>query len=154
LSKSAQPQGSKFARASHARACHPPTREEGSVFKAFARTMSVAVLAVGVWVASANVAFATSIPVGYVSWDVNFPGSAGQFDIVNGHGPNPSPFPDPTFPVTTTLTFSSLSLHVDFSNGTSTTFGSAYFTPAGISFNGNPIPIGGLNPLPTGATLT
>jgi hypothetical protein len=40
------------------------------------------------------------IPVGYISWDVNFPGNAGQFDITNLTGPNALP---PSFPITTTL---------------------------------------------------
>jgi hypothetical protein len=124
------------------------------VFKAFARTISVAVLAVGFWLGTAGVASATSIPVGFISWDVNFPGNAGQFDIVNMTGANSTG--DPTFPVTTTLSISPTSLHVDFSNGSSTTFGPGYFSLAadGQSYNGSPIPIGGANPLPTGAQLT
>ena len=123
------------------------------MFKAFARTISVAMLAVGFWLGTASIASATSLAVGYIAWDVNFPGNAGQFDIVNMTGINSTG--DPTFPVTTTLAISPSSLHVDFSNGTSTTFGSAYFSLAadGQSFNGSPIPIGGANPLPTGAQL-
>jgi hypothetical protein len=100
--------------------------------------------------------FSDNIPIGYVAWDVGIPASTGTFDIINQTGLNSSAFPDPTWPVSTTVNLSSLSLTVDFSNGTTTTFGSSYFTLAadGISFNGGVIPIGGANPLPTDATLT
>ena len=40
---------------------------------------------------------ASSIAIGIVTWDVNFPGNAGQFDITNLTGPNSSG--DATFPV-------------------------------------------------------
>ena len=98
-------------------------------------------------------AFADEIPIGYVSWDVAFPGNSGSFDISNETGPNSSG--DATFPVTTTVSLSSLSLTVDFSNGSTGVFGSSYFTLGldGISFDGNPIAIGGTNPVPTEATL-
>ncbi|MGH9663852.1 MAG: hypothetical protein ACRD9L_05475, partial [Bryobacteraceae bacterium] len=101
-------------------------------------------------------ASADTLPAGFVSWDVNFPGNAGQFDIINQTGPNSSVLPDTTFPISTTVSLSSLSLLVDFSNGTSHTFGSSYFVLSadGISFDGSPIPIGGTNPTPTDATLT
>ena len=36
-------------------------------------------------------AFPCQIPVGYVSWDVTFPGEAGQFDITNLSGRNAGP---------------------------------------------------------------
>jgi hypothetical protein len=123
------------------------------VLKAFARTISVAVLAVGFCLGTASIASATSLPVGFIIWDVNFPGNAGEFDIVNETGVNSSG--DSTFPVTTTLAISPSSLHVDFSNGSSSTFGPGYFSLAadGQSLNGSPIPIGGANPLPTGAQL-
>jgi hypothetical protein len=123
------------------------------VLKAFARTISVAVLAVGFCLGTASIASATSVPVGFIIWDVNFPGNAGEFDIVNETGVNSSG--DSTFPVTTTLAISPSSLHVDFSNGSSSTFGPGYFSLAadGQSLNGSPIPIGGANPLPTGAQL-
>lgn len=100
-------------------------------------------------------ALAETIPVGFVSWDISFPGNAGQFDITNLTGPNAAP---PTFPITTTVNPSSLNLVVDFSNGSSSTFGpgSGYFSlsPDLESFDGSPIVIGGTNPLPTMATLT
>jgi len=105
---------------------------------------------------SAAALWADAIPIGYVSWDVTFPGNAGQFDVVNQTGPNASTFPDTTFPVTTTIGLSNLSLLVDFSDGSTMTFGSSYFTQNadGISFDGGPIPIGGTNPQPTEAILT
>ena len=72
-------------------------------------------------------AFASQIPVGYVSWDVTFPGEAGQFDITNLSGPNAGP---PTFPITTTVNLSNLNLVVDFVGGSSATYGpsSGYFS--------------------------
>jgi hypothetical protein len=93
---------------------------------------------------------------GLLFWDVPFPGNAGQFDIANESGPNHSAFPDTTFPIVTLLSLSNLSLTVHFANGSTTVFGSSYFTLAadGESFNGSPIAIGGTNPLPTSATLT
>jgi hypothetical protein len=96
------------------------------------------------------------LAAGYISWDVNFPGTAGQFDITNGTGPNSTPFPDTTFPIVTQLALSGLSLTVHFTDGSTSVFGPAYFSLAldGESMNGSPIPIGGLNPLPTSATLT
>lgn len=100
-------------------------------------------------------AFASQIPVGYVSWDVTFPGEAGQFDITNLSGPNAGP---PTFPITTTVNLSNLNLVVDFVGGSSATYGpsSGYFSlsPDGESWNGSAIPIGGTNPEPISATLT
>jgi hypothetical protein len=99
-------------------------------------------------------AYADVIPIGYVSWDVAFPGNSGAFDISNQTGPNSSG--DATWPVTSTVDLSSLSLTVDFSNGSTTVFGSSYFALGldGISFDGKPIAIGGTNPLPVDATLT
>jgi hypothetical protein len=101
-------------------------------------------------------ASATDIPIGFISYDVVAPGNDARFDIVNETGPNSSPFPDPTFPVVTPESLTGLSLHVDFSDGSSSTFGSSYFTLAadGLSFNGGTIPIGGANPKPIDATLT
>src|SRR5215472_2228103 len=72
-----------------------------------------------------SAAQATPIPLGFISWDVTVPGSFGQFDIVNQTGPNSSP---PTWPVSTEVQFNSLSLVVDFSDGSTTTFDSSYFT--------------------------
>ena len=112
--------------------------------------------AIAVILSFARVSSATTIPIGYTVWDLGIPPSTGTFDIVNVTGINSSVFPDMTFPVTTSVNLSGLSLLVDFSNGSSTTFGSSYFTLAadGLSFNGSAIPIGGANPLPTEATLT
>ncbi len=96
---------------------------------------------------------ATLLPVGFISWDVNIPGSVGTFDIVNLTGPNAAP---PDFSITTPLSLSSLSLTVQFSDGSTQLFGSSYFTLGldGLSFDGGVIPIGGTNPLPTDAVLT
>jgi hypothetical protein len=100
--------------------------------------------------------WASTIPAGLITWDVNFPGNAGQFDIANETGVNASVLPDTTFPISTKLTFSGLGLVVHFANGSTNTYGSSYFTLGadGQSFDGTPIPIGGTNPLPTSATLT
>ena len=65
------------------------------------------------------------VPVGYVSWDVVFPGNAGQFDITNLTGANSAA---PVFPITMEVNLSSLSLVVDFVGGGSTTYGASYFT--------------------------
>jgi hypothetical protein len=98
--------------------------------------------------------FADELPIGYISWDVTIPGSAGEFDIANQTGPNSSG--DATFPVSTTVNLSSLSLTVDFTDGSTQTYGSSYFSLDldGLSFDGTTIPIGGTNPLPIEATLT
>ena len=100
-----------------------------------------------------SAAQAAPIPLGDIQWDVTIPGSFGQFDIVNLTGPNSSP---PSLPVTTEVQFSSLSLVVDFSDGSTTTFGSSYFTlnADGESLDGSPIAIGGVSPQPISATLT
>lgn len=119
------------------------------------RTMKVCVLGCVVMVL-AIVAFAGEIPLGFVSYNVNIPESVATFDITNQTGPNASVFPDTTFPVTTSVNLSGLALTVDFSNGSSMSFGSSYFTLSldGLSFNGNTIPIGGANPQPDKAILT
>lgn len=110
-------------------------------------------LAAVVLCATVAPAFA-DIPAGYISWDVSFPGNAGQFDIVNLTGVNSA---DP-FSITTPVSFSNLSLVVDFVGGGSVTYGpgSGYFSlaPDGLSYNGTAIPIGGTNPQPVDATLT
>ena len=101
-------------------------------------------------------ASAANIAAGFIAWDVNFPGNAAEFDIINQTGPNASIAPDSTFPITSELALSGLGLTVHFSNGSTMVFGPSYFTLGsdGESFNGSPIPIGGTNPLPTSATLT
>ena len=92
---------------------------------------------------------ATDIPVGYVSYDITGTNIA-QIDIVNQTGPNSSTFPDTTFPVTNSVSLSSLSLTVDYLGGFSTVFGSSYFTlnADGLSFDGGPLSI--LNGPPSG----
>ena len=61
-----------------------------------------------------------------------------QFDIVNLTGANSSSPGDPSFPVTTSVSFSGLSLTVDYAGGGSHTFSSSYFTldADGFSFDG------------------
>jgi hypothetical protein len=105
---------------------------------------------------SPSIASASSINIGYVSWDVVFPGNAGQFDITNLTGANSVALGDPSFPVVTPVNLGSLSLTVHFDNATTQVFGPATFTLSGdgLSFNGSAIPIGGANPHPTDATLT
>jgi hypothetical protein len=100
-----------------------------------------------------SAAQATTIPLGFISWDVSIPGNFGQFDIVNETGPNSAP---PDFPISTEVQLNSLSLVVHFSDGSTTTFGSSYFTlnPDGESLDGSPIAIGGVSPRPTSAILT
>ena len=83
------------------------------------------------------VAGASTYNAGYVSYDQVTPTTA-EFDIVNLTGPNSSG--DASFPITTSVSLSSLSLLVNYSSGPSETFGSSYFTLAsdGLSFNGTP----------------
>src|SRR5689334_2067870 len=57
------------------------------------------------------------IALGYLVYDVLFPGNFGEFDIVNQTGPNNS-LPEPDFPVTNTVSFVGLSLIISFSDGT------------------------------------
>ena len=120
------------------------------------RHAALAALTLLLWVGSTGIAAAAAIPIGYISWDLILPGSDGRFDIVNLTGPNASVLPDTTFPVSTSVSLTGLSLLVDFSDGSSTTFGSSYFTLGadGISFDGAAIPVGGANPKPLDATLT
>src|SRR5271167_3561378 len=76
-------------------------------------------------------------PLGFVSYNVTDPGFA-QFFVLNQTGPNSSPFPDPTWPISTSLNLSSLSLTLTDSMGGTTTFGSGFFSLAldGLSFDG------------------
>jgi hypothetical protein len=99
-------------------------------------------------------AFAGVVPAGFMSYDVNIPNSTAAFDIVNMTGSNSTG--DPTFPISTTVNLSSLSLMVDFSSGPPVTYGPSYFTLSldGISWDGGDIPIGGTSPIPVDATLT
>jgi hypothetical protein len=107
-----------------------------------------------VWLGA--IARAGTFSVGFVSWDVNFPANAGQFDIVNETGVNSEPSPGTDFPISTAVNLAGLGLTVSFADGSTRTFGSTYFSLGadGLSFNGSPIAIGGSNPLPTMATLS
>jgi len=102
-----------------------------------------------------GVASAAQLAVGFISWDVTS-STTGEFDITNMTGGNSTG--DATFPITSTVTLSSLALKVDFSNGSSETFGpSVYFSPNifdPTSFDGGTIATGGSNPKPVDATLT
>jgi hypothetical protein len=97
---------------------------------------------------------ASTIVVGYISWDVNFPANAGEFDIVNETGPVNGN--NPTFPISNIENLSDLMLTVTFNDGSIVAEPSTYFTlsPDGESFDGTAIPIGGTNPIPVSATLT
>ncbi len=91
-----------------------------------------AVMVVGTLSPSAH---ADSIPVGFISYDVTGTNVA-QFDIVNLTGANSSG--DASFPISTPVLLSNLSLTVDFIGGVSHTFDSSYFTldADGLSFDG------------------
>jgi hypothetical protein len=106
---------------------------------------------------AAGSAGASVINLGYLSYDVTSPGASAEFDISNITGLNATALADyADFPVVSDVNLSSLSLTVDFSDGSTQSFGSSYFSLAGdgLSFNGSTIGIGGLNPQPTAATLT
>ena len=119
----------------------------------FSGTCRNLALSIAATVSFAGIAVATPVPIGYLAWDVTNPGVAGEFDLVNESGPNGSG--DATWPVNSALSFSNLSLVVSFADGTTVTFGAAYFQPSadGLSFDGSPIGIGAGAPLPTEATL-
>jgi hypothetical protein len=93
----------------------------------FAATFAIASLSLA--------AHATDIPIGFISYDVTGTNVA-QFDIVNLTGANSSG--DASFPVTTSVLLSNLSLTVDFAGGGSHVFNSSYFTldADGLSFDG------------------
>jgi len=80
---------------------------------------------------------ASPVPLGYISYNLTDPGFA-QFFVLNQTGPNSSPFPDPTWPISTSINLSSLSLTLTDSMGGTTTFGSGFFSLAldGLSFDG------------------
>ena len=91
----------------------------------------------------------TPIPVGYISYDVTGTNVA-QFDIVNFTGANASIFPDMTFPISTPLSLTNLSLTVNYLGGESLVLGSSYFTldSDGLSFDGKQLST--LSGAPTG----
>lgn len=76
--------------------------------------------------------------IGYIAFDITNPPLA-EFDIQNQTGPiNSSTPPDSTFPVTTAVSLTSLSLTVNFVTGPSQSYGMSYFTLGSdkLSFNG------------------
>jgi len=91
----------------------------------------------------------TPIPVGYISYDVTGANVA-QFDIVNFTGANASTFPDMTFPVSTPLSLTNLSLTVNYFGGQSVVLDSWYFTldSDGLSLDGKQLST--LSGYPTG----
>jgi len=94
-------------------------------------------------------AWADLIPVGALIYSVTVPGSTAEFDIANQTGPNGSIFPDTTFPIASSEHLTITSLTVDFTDGSTTIFGPAYFTLAGdgLSFNGASLDIGSTQPI-------
>lgn len=86
---------------------------------------------------SAPAAFADSVPIGYASFDVTGTNVA-QIDLNNLTGPNSTG--DPTFPVSTSVSLSNLSLEISFAGGATETFNSStgYFSLSsdGISWTG------------------
>ena len=100
------------------------------------KTLRYLLLLLAVMTVSVTV-LASPIPLGFVSYNFTDPGLA-EFNIVNQTGPNSSAFPDPTWPITTSVNLSSLSLVVTDSGGGTTTFGSGFFSlePDGLSFAG------------------
>ena len=103
------------------------------------RTLLAAIVSIGL----AATVSAAPINIGFVSWDVTFPGNTGEADIFNLSGTNSTL--DPSAPSTTPVSLSSLALKVDFSDGSTINYGSSYLTLAsdGLSFDGDAIPIGG-----------
>lgn len=110
-----------------------------------------------------TLALADQAPIGYLSYNVTDYSNSGtpllaEFNVVNLTGPNSF---DPDFPVATPLTISDETLLVTFSDGTTRTFGSSYFTVDfdGLSLDGTALSAldgngqGGLNSA-IGAVLT
>lgn len=111
------------------------------------------------WIAN-PVAAAADIPLGYISYDLTTPPGEAEFDIFNQTGPNSSVFPDTTWPVSTSVTLSNLTLTVMYSGGGTHTFTPGYFTvqPDGLSLDGTPLSTAANPPAglagAIGATLT
>lgn len=91
----------------------------------------------------------TPIPVGFISYDVTGADVA-QFDLVNFTGANASTFPDMTFPISTPLSLTDLSLRVNYLGGQSLVLGPSYFTldSDGLSLDGKQLST--LSGAPTG----
>lgn len=108
----------------------------------------------GLLLAFSTFAFADVYAVGYLAYDNTGTHAPDyQFDVANLTGPNELA---PTFPISTSLDLSSLSLTVHFDNGSTVVEPSTYFSldADGISWDGSVIPTGGANPNPVSATLT
>jgi hypothetical protein len=76
---------------------------------------------------------ATTVELGYIQFVQGPDGTAG-FNLLNETGPNSSVLPNTSFPVTTLVPFSDLTLYVNFADGTADVISSAstYFSAAGI----------------------
>ena len=99
-------------------------------------------LTLAVFTAAAS---ADTLPVGFVALDAGTTAGTGSFDIGNLTGANNLP---PDFPVATSLTFSGLSLVVDFVTGPALTLDSTHFTSDGFGgFTGNDVFHLGTNPI-------
>jgi hypothetical protein len=88
----------------------------------------------------AGACLADTINLGFIQFIGGTSGGTAGFNILNDTGPNSSPFPDTSFPVTTPVSFSDLTLKVNFTDGTNQTFlpASGYFTLASdhLSYSG------------------
>ncbi len=92
-----------------------------------------AALAVG---SAAPALYGDPLAVGFISLDSTGVGNDATFDIANETSANSSG--DPTFPITTALSITNLSLTVNFQNGGTVTENSAQFSPDGSGgFTGN-----------------
>ncbi len=87
------------------------------------------------------VAYASDVPVGFISYDF-IGGGLAEFDITNQTGPNSSIYPDQTWPVSNSISLGSLSLTVYYAGGGSFVYGPGYFSlePDGLSWAGPQVP--------------
>ena len=102
---------------------------------------------------------ATPINLGDIYYSSRGSGIPDQFYIQDRTGPLQAMNGDPNFVVATPVHFGNLNFVVNFSDGSSQTYGpsSNYFTLNtydGLSFSGAPIDISGANPRPVSAVLT
>src|SRR5262249_32042013 len=87
----------------------------GSLMQRVSRVFRLCLILTMALAASMTAAHAGTIAIGYVSWDLNFPGNTGEFDIINNTGPINGSNVD--FPVEEVVTLSDLTLMVSFSDG-------------------------------------
>ncbi len=116
--------------------------------------LSIALMATVAYPANASV-----LPAGFISYDATGANVA-EFDIFDFTGLNASLFPDTTFPISTPLSLSNLSLTVHYADDSTLVLGPSYFTldVDGLSLDGDQLST--LSGNPTGlfgadsATLT